>query len=130
MLHFLYMINKCMVCGKDFESLRSAKKTCSDSCRQKLHRGESTVTEIIPIVTKKDSTVTKKSIVTKPVDWNKLVFTTETLEERIEMYKKLNPDYTFVPNWIAHGYNSKEEALAAAIKAVNESKSVKNSGLI
>jgi predicted nucleic acid-binding Zn ribbon protein len=31
----------CIACGKDFIPTRSDAKTCSDRCRQRLHRGRS-----------------------------------------------------------------------------------------
>jgi hypothetical protein len=56
-------------------------------------------------------------------------FNKESLEERVRIYKRKFKDSTFIPNWIRHGYNSKLEALEAAINAVESSKSVKNLGL-
>lgn len=56
-------------------------------------------------------------------------FNKESLSERIKIYKKNYKDSTFVPNWVAHGFNSKLEALKAAVEAVEESKAVKNLGL-
>lgn len=60
---------------------------------------------------------------------NTIKFNKEPIARRIEMYKKEYPDSTFVPNWIRHGYNSKEEALLAAMKAVEGSKVIRDMGL-
>lgn len=58
-----------------------------------------------------------------------LKFNKEPIQKRIEIYKEAYPDSTFVPNWIRHGYNSKEEALQAAMKAVEGSKVIRDMGL-
>lgn len=113
----------CRVCGKEFEALRSTKTTCSDGCRQKLARGKVTVTRIVPvIVTGEKVTVTKPltvtDTVTKEFDIRTLVFSKESIGERIKKYKSFFPDCTFVPNWIAHGFNSQEEAIRAVINSV------------
>ena len=56
-------------------------------------------------------------------------FNKEPIARRIEMYKKEYPDSTFIPNWVRNGFNSKEEALQAAIKAVEGSKVIRDMGL-
>jgi hypothetical protein len=116
------MSNKCIVCRKEFKSVRANKQTCSSSCRQKLHRKSEEVSEIKPV-----KIVENKIIETKL--FKELVFTKETIEERIKIYKTNYKDSTFVPNWVAHGYNSKLEALHSAIEAVDSSKAIKNLGL-
>jgi hypothetical protein len=123
------MINKCLVCNKEFEALRKAKRTCSDACRQLLHREGAIVTKIVPIVTEKGSTVTEIPIVTNREVERKLVFTTEPIEERIKQYKDLYPNSTFVPNWVAHGFNSKEDAIKSALKEVQKNKGIIDMGL-
>ena len=51
---------------------------------------------------------------------DKLRFTDETLEERIEIYKKIMGEITFVPNWILHGFPSKEDAIKHVIDEVRK----------
>jgi len=132
-------MNKCVVCGNEFEALRPTKRTCSDTCRQKYHRNASTVTKIIPIVTKDRSIVTESdSIVTSTVT-NKVIVTEgekelrftkdQPIEERIRIYKELYKESVFIPNWIAHGFLNKEDAIQAAIKAVNKNESIVSTGL-
>lgn len=130
------MINKCVVCDNEFEAVRKAKRTCSDACRQKLARGKATVTEIIPIVTEKKSTVTdtvtKKVIVTevKRAGEKVLKFTEDIpMDKRIEMFYELYPQATFIPNWIAHGFASKEEAIKEVLKSVRKTTSIERLGL-
>lgn len=65
----------------------------------------------------------------KETDSKELVFTNETTEERIAAYREEYPGVTWVPNWILHGFDSKEEALKEAMKAVIKSVGESNSGL-
>jgi len=58
-----------------------------------------------------------------------LVFTNETQRERVEAYLEEYKDVTYVPNWIIHGFNSRKDAINAAMKAVQKSVGVNNSGL-
>ncbi len=86
------------------------------------------VTKVIPVsVTKKGDSVTVS--VTKPLSVTELKFSKEKMDERIKKYRELYPDSEFVPNWIAHGFNSKEEAIKAAIKQVEKSIGVTSTGL-
>lgn len=32
------MINKCIICGKDFEAIKSTKKYCSIECQNTMRR--------------------------------------------------------------------------------------------
>lgn len=32
------MINKCIICGKEFEAIKSTKKYCSKECQNKARR--------------------------------------------------------------------------------------------
>lgn len=32
------MINKCVVCGKEFEAIKSTKKYCSNDCQNAMRR--------------------------------------------------------------------------------------------
>lgn len=132
------MILKCSVCNKEFEALRPTKRTCSDTCRQKYHRNASIVTKIIPIVTKKDSIVTGTVTstptvtvtVTERVGDKKLRFTKDMpMEERIKKYREMYPDSDWVPNWVAHGFLSMEDAINNAIKCVNKNQSIIDTGL-
>jgi len=65
----------------------------------------------------------------KEEDHKPLKFTNEKLADRIAAYKKEYEGVTNIPNWILHGFNSKEEALKEAIKAVRKSVGDSNSGL-
>lgn len=125
------MLNKCIVCGKEFEAIRPSKKTCSASCRQKLHREVSTVTKIVPIVTNPTVTEVKEVIVTQDRSGEKVLKfrKDEPMEKRIEKYKAMYPDSSFVPNWVAHGFLSKEEAIKNAIKAVQQNQGITSLGL-
>jgi hypothetical protein len=62
-------------------------------------------------------------------DHKELKFTKEKLAERIAAYRKEHEGVTWVPNWILHGFDSKEEALKEAMKAVRKSVGDSNSGL-
>lgn len=72
---------------------------------------------------------TQEAYVKVEEDHKDLVFTKETQAERIAIYKKEYENITYVPNWVLHGFNSKQEALKAAIKDVQKSVGVSNSGL-
>ena len=62
-------------------------------------------------------------------DHKPLKFTNEKLADRIAAYRKEYEGVTYIPNWILHGFNSKEEALKEAMKAVRKSVGDSNSGL-
>jgi hypothetical protein len=88
-----------------------------------------TVTEKTPIVT---STVTKPTVtstVTRAPEKNLRFNSTMKMEERIGKYLDLYPDSRFIPNWIAHGFNSKEEAIKKAISDVKKNSAVISTGL-
>lgn len=115
---------KCLYCSKDIIGERDTKKFCNGACRQAYARQKDSVTKIVPV------SVTKTGVsVTKEVSVTELKFTNETMEERITKYTEMYPDFTFIPNWIAKGFNSKEEAIKKAISDVNKSKSVISLGL-
>jgi len=121
---------KCLNCQKEIISKRSTKKFCGNACKLAYHKKDLSVSKVVPVSVSKDTvndTVTLS--VSKPVTDKKLVFTTESVEERIKMYKDLYPNSGFVPNWVAHGFNSKEEAIKNAIKAVTKNQGIINMGL-
>lgn len=122
---------KCLYCQKEFTPKRSTARFDSDVCRVAYSRVGVSVTKDVPVsVTKTEDSVTKDVSVTVSVTEKKeLRFTTEPIEERIKMYKELYPGYTFVPNWVVNGFNSKEEAIKAAIKAVTKNQGIINMGL-
>lgn len=65
----------------------------------------------------------------KVEDHKQLKFTKETQAERIRAYMNEYSNTTSIPNWILHGFDSKEEALKEAMKAVVKSVGESNSGL-
>lgn len=65
----------------------------------------------------------------KEEDHKELRFTNEKLSDRIAAYRKEYEGVTYIPNWILHGFNSKEAALKEAMKAVQKSVGAANSGL-
>jgi len=65
----------------------------------------------------------------KEEEHKELVFTNETIEERINAYREEYAGVTYIPNWILHGFDSKDQAIKEAIKAVHKSVGVGNSGL-
>jgi hypothetical protein len=65
----------------------------------------------------------------KVEDHKVLKFSHEKLQERIAAYRKEYEGVTYIPNWILHGFNSKDEALKEAMKAVRKSVGDSNSGL-
>ena len=65
----------------------------------------------------------------KEKDHKELVFTNETIEERINAYREEYAGVTYIPNWVLHGFNSKEQAIKEAVKGVHKSVGVNNSGL-
>lgn len=121
---------KCLYCQKEIEGVRGTKKFCNGTCRQAYARHGVSVTKIVPVSVTKPLSVTKEGVsVTSRVEEKKLVFTNEPIEKRIEMYKELYPNSTFVPNWVANGFNSKEDAIRGAIKAVIKNQGIINMGL-
>ena len=87
-------------------------------------RTKLSVTNIEPV------SVTKEKVtVTKPLSVTKLVFSHEPLEERIEKYLDLYPESKFIPNWIANGFNSQEDAIKKAISDVRKKNSIEKLGL-
>lgn len=122
---------QCSICSKEYNSTRSDSKFCSSKCRMLASRKKLSVTRIAPLsVTKEGLSVTKRgnsvtdnlSSVTDSVTdkLDKLTFTDENLEERIAIYKKIMGEITFVPNWIIHGFHSKEEAIKHVISEVQK----------
>lgn len=114
---------KCIKCSKEFVPVRKTGKFCSDSCRVSYNRLKVSVTGVVPVTVTKDTlrvSVTKKA--------GELIFTTETPKERVAKYKEFYPDSVFVPNWVAHNFNSKEEAIRHAISEVKKSQGVINAG--
>jgi hypothetical protein len=51
------------------------------------------------------------------------------MAERLKKYHEMYPDSVFVPNWVAHGFNSKEEAIRHAIDMVKKNQGIINMGL-
>ena len=120
----MYLIMNCLYCQKEIISKRGTKKFCDASCRQGYFRTKDSVTKVVPVsVTKSGISVTKKDSVTE------LRFTTEPIEERVKQYKDLYPNSTFVPNWVAHGFNSKEDAIKNAISEVQKNKGIVDLGI-
>lgn len=116
---------KCLYCQKEVASKRGTKKFCDGSHRIAYFRRGVSVTRPVPVsVTKTIDSVTKEVSVTVSVTKEErekeLKFTKEPIEERIKRYRELYPDSTFVPNWVAHGFNSKEDAIRNAIDTVNK----------
>ena len=126
---------KCLYCQKEVISIRGTRKFCNGTCRQNYNRHGISVTKIVPVsVTKSLSvtdSVTKEVVsVTERTGEKILKFSSTTsMEERIKKYRELYPDSQFVPNWVAHGFNSKEEAIKNAIKAVTKNQGIINMGL-
>jgi hypothetical protein len=121
---------KCLNCQKEIISVRSSKKFCDAKCKLAYHRKDLSVSKVVPVSVSKDTvndTVTLS--VSKPVTDKKLIFTTESIEERVKAYKDLYSDSTFVPNWVANGFNSKEEAIKNALKSVQKSEGIVKMGL-
>jgi hypothetical protein len=80
-------------------------------------------------VTENDVIVTKPSTVTREAE-KKLIFTKDMpMKKRIEAYQGMYPDSSFVPNWVANGFLSQEEALQYAMKCVRDNPATKNLGL-
>lgn len=125
------MMSKCLYCHKDISNPKA--KFCGQSHKMAFRRGQAfedkDVTIIEKTVTKNRNNAENRNITVTVIKGEELLFTNETIEERIKIYKKNYKDSTFVPNWVAHGFNSKLEALKAAVEAVEESKAVKNLGL-
>lgn len=46
------MINKCVVCGKDFEAIKSTKKYCSNDCLNAMRRKKHAEAKINPKISK------------------------------------------------------------------------------
>ena len=124
------MMSKCLYCHKDISNPKA--KFCGQSHKMAFRRGQTledkNVTIIEKTVTKNRNNKENRNI-TVTVIKKELVFTKETIEERIKIYKTNYEDSTFVPNWVAHGYNSKLEALHSAIETVDSSKAIKNLGI-
>ena len=124
----LYVMSKCLYCHKDISNPKA--KFCNDKERMKYKRKveaeQKTRTFIVENPNKQKPEQTLISTIVKN---RELVFTKETIEERIKIYKRNYEDSTFLANWVAHGYNSKLEALHSAIEAVDSSEAIKNLGL-
>lgn len=119
---------KCLYCSKELTNPKA--KYCNDSERMRYKREGARKEETRTLITENPNKEKPEHIkIETLITPKKLVFTNESQEERVRMYKEAYPNSNFVPNWIAHGYNSKEEALRAAIDAVESSKSIKNLGL-
>ena len=122
---------KCLYCQKEFEAKRSTARFDTDVCRVAYSRVGVSVTKDVPVsVTKTEDSVTKEVSVTVSVTEKKeLKFTDEPIEERVKSYRDLYPDSTFVPNWVAHGFASKEEAIRNALMEVQKNKGIVSMGL-
>ncbi len=121
---------KCLYCQKEIKLKRKTKKFCDDNCRQGYFRKGLSVTEVVPVSVTKDNSVTENVTVKDRSVEKELQFSKgQSIKERIEIYKSLYTDSTFVPNWIVHGFESKEEAIRKALNSVEESTGVANSGL-
>jgi len=123
---------KCLYCQKDLPNPKA--RFCSQNEKMKYRRENNRNNKEVIIVTnnrnKDEIIVTKVETVTSEDRLSKLVFKKETpIKERIEFYKSLYPEHTFVPNWIVNGFLNKEEALKNAIASVNRNMSVSSTGL-
>ena len=112
-----------MFCFKELPNPKA--KFCNSAHKMSFRRGSKsenkTVTIIEETVTnnrnKEPIIVTEVKTVTSPE--KKLIFTDkQKLEERIEIYKEMFKDHTFIPNWILQGWNSREEAIKDVLKIV------------
>jgi hypothetical protein len=121
-----------MFCFKDIANPKA--KFCNQAHKMSYRRGKKyvgeTVTVIKEIVTdnrnKPEIIVTEVRTVTDKV----LRFSsTMPIKERIEKYKEMYPESGFIPNWVAHGFLSKEDAIKNAISAVNKNDAVLSTGL-
>ncbi len=126
---------KCLYCQKELVSKRKSAKFDSNNCRIAYFRREVSVTKIVPVTVTKTpvsvtDTVTEEVSVTSRQEEKKLLFTKDqSIKQRIKIYKEMYPDSMFVPNWIANGFLSKDDAMNRVINLVNKSVKVSNSGL-
>jgi len=99
------------------------------------NRKRVSVSEVVPVtvsvsVSKEEVSVSDILSVSREQVEKDLVFTsTMPLEDRIETYKQLYKDSTFIPNWILHGYLCKEDAIKEALKWVRTSSGVNSASL-
>lgn len=124
------MYMKCLYCSKELTNPKA--RFCNDSERMRYKRKSKSEQETRTLVIENPNKLKPEQVkIETVVNPNKeLLFTNEPMDKRIKMFYEVYPDATFVPNWVENGFNSKNEALASAIRDINESKAVKNSGLI
>jgi len=108
---------KCLYCQNDFIPKRSTARFDTPACKLAYHRKSLSVSKVVPVsVSKSQDSVSKKVSVSVSVSSQEgekiLKFRKEEpIEERIKKYKEMYSTSTFVPNWIANGFLSKEEAV-------------------
>lgn len=119
---------KCLYCSKELTNPKA--KFCDDKERMRFKREGKSEQITRTLITENPNKPEPEQITVETVTAPKILkFTNETPDKRIEMYKEMYPDSSFVPNWVRNGFNSKEDALQHAVRCINESKSVRSTGL-
>ena len=102
---------QCLTCKREMTSKRSTKRFCSNKCKLAYHHKSLSVSKTVPVSVSND-TITVVDTVKIDTLIDTLKFPKDMpIAKRIEKYKELNPDYTFVPNWIINGHTSREDAI-------------------
>jgi len=125
---------KCLYCQKELKNPKARFCNAKERMRFKREgtRPGKTLTIITETLTKNPNKppITLTEVKTLTGGEKILKFTkSQPISERIKKYWEMYPDSTFVPNWVAHGFLSKEEALENAIHQVNKNDEVMGLGL-
>lgn len=110
-------MNKCLWCGAKLDNPKA--RFCNAKHRMRFKRENGRKGKTLTIIEENPNNSEKPEQVAV-VAGKPLVFTDETTEERIAIYKQTYPNSSFVPNWVRKGYNSKAEAIVDVLRKLGE----------